>query len=134
GYVESITPTSISGWACDRNAPGVPLELHVYIRPDGISPQRFITSGSTSGFRGDVVSICGSGRNTAFSIDLPPTMRKGLNDVIAYGINQGAGTNNSLNETDNIPNLVDFGCTRPEQSGADDTDDLQAVLNTGEDL
>jgi hypothetical protein len=133
GYVESMNRTSITGWACDRNAPGTPIDLHAYYQKDGVGPPVFLAGSTTTGFRGDLVGICGSGWNTAFTITLPATLRGGFNNVWVYGINVGPGINNALNESPGVPNLVDFGCVAADGSN-DSADNLQAVLNSGVDL
>ena len=131
GYVESISMTRVTGWACDRNAPGSPIDLQVYIQYDGASPPVFLTGGQTTSHRGDVAGLCGSGAYTGFDIPLP-WVRGGFHNVIVFGVNRGPGNNNALNETDNVPNLLDRGCWG--STGGNDAPWMQAALDGGADL
>jgi hypothetical protein len=107
GVVESITPTSIVGWACDRDSPAAQLTIPVRVQYYGRGPIYSLTSGVTTISRPDVAPVCGSGTNKGFQISLPP-LPGGNHNIIASAVNIGPGAMQTLNKYSTLPALSAF--------------------------
>jgi hypothetical protein len=87
GSLDSVqasgTAVTVEGWAADRDAPGSPLAVHVYVDGRGAALLR------ADGFRPDVGSATGLGPSHGFRtvLDLAP----GAHQVCAYALNDAAG-------------------------------------------
>lgn len=104
GVIEGLSGQNVSGWACDPDAPSVPLNLDVYVQFDRHGSLYFLTSGQTVHPR--VIPPCGPNPNTAFNIPLPP-LPGGIHNIVVRARNVGPGYDNVLEKFHAIPFFTD---------------------------
>jgi hypothetical protein len=107
GVLESVSPQSVSGWACDADS-AAPITVDVYVQYDGVGQSYLLASG-TAGNPREYIAACGSA-SRGFTITLP-TIRGGQHNIFVTARNVGPGSNRLLEKYSTLPNLFDFPLT-----------------------
>jgi hypothetical protein len=80
---------TVSGWALDPNSPSVPLTVHVYVDGVGLA---ILSANQPGAPTGSYIAGSGGLHNYTATLSLP----SGRHNVCTYGINTGAGTDNTM--------------------------------------
>jgi hypothetical protein len=98
GYLDSVTASTISGWACDKDTPSQPINVHVYF--DGPSGSGYGVNIGPANLLSEtaVNNLCGGGTSHRFSYNIPQSLTPGAHSVYVYGINTGEGSNALLSQ------------------------------------
>lgn len=100
GVVESITGSTIQGWACDPDQPTQSVQIHFYA--DHTWDGGTIIGGTTANLPSDnsINGACGGGTAHRFSFTVPLADRSrigpGIHPVYSYAIDLGGGPNPQL--------------------------------------
>ena len=98
GFVDGIDDSGVvAGWAFDPNAPGYPLNLHVYFDGPAGQGQMWQVVPRAQYPRPDVNANTGYEGDHGFMFQLPPAVRDGAShDIYVYGLDTGGSPNRLL--------------------------------------
>jgi len=115
GNFDSVTCSSVSGWAVDPDSTASLIDVHIYeYFTDGREP-RLVTGGKTSVFRADVTAartgITGLvAGNHGFSFATPENIKNnGSHTLKAFGIDANGGSPKQVGGD----KVIDLSCTTP---------------------
>ncbi len=90
GYIDSISPTSLSGWAYDPDASATALNIRVDI--DGVTASTFVTPFA----RADVNAVFSITGNHGFAYNIPSTLAAGTHTFNIYAVDSLTGAAQSI--------------------------------------
>jgi hypothetical protein len=94
GWMDSVNCDNVSGWTCDADDYGKPIEVHFY---DGSAGAGGVIIGTTLAnvpAEPAVASLCGNNANHRFGFATPASVKDGnVHTIYAYAINTPSGNN-----------------------------------------